>query len=294
MSESEKSYWAMEKEEVLKEFEVDPTKGLSEEQINKQRELYGPNVPFPSQEISVDEVLKKFVVFSFVFVILSVVIFFAIFIPTALICGIYSIAGDNGLTLTIITLSAIILVKIYQIPLIFKMKKSLKPWLEEKLKPKSVEEPKSTVLREGKEQIIPRSELVPGDILVLSADNPEIPADARLLESNELEIHETFLTGSAIPEKKDASKSISSDAPLGERPNMIYAWTTIAKGSGKGLVVTISDNMEVPKISQPIDIPTEAKIGPLPKYPYLKVPKIISLALFVFFFIVMILSWVTC
>ena len=293
MEEIEKPYWSMEIDDVLSDFEVDPSVGLSEEQISERSRIYGINSPFSTPEsVTPEMILKRFVLFSFFFIILSIVIFLAIFIPTWLICGIYSIAGDNGLTLTIITLLAIILVKIYQIPLVFRMKKNLKPWLEEKLRAISSEEPKSMVYRDGKEQDVPHSEIVPGDIIILKLENPKIPADARLLESEGLEIFETLLTGSSTPTKKDAFKVVPNDTAFWERSNMICALTEIARGSGKALGVTTGKNMEIPKISVSLNAPPE--IGPIPKYPYLKIPKIMSLCLWIFFLIVMILSWVSC
>ena len=100
---------------------------------------------------------------------------------------------------------------------------------------------KVTVLRENLEQDIPLSELVPGDLVKLSAGDL-IPADLRLLSTNDLFVNQSSLTGEAMPVEKVAS---SSDAKsVFELPNICFMGSHVVSGLGLAVVVhTASQTM---------------------------------------------------
>jgi P-type Ca2+ transporter type 2C len=103
------------------------------------------------------------------------------------------------------------------------------------------------VLREGDKQLIKAEELVPGDVVYLRTGD-KVPADLRLLEMNNLKIEESPLTGESHSVEKRLG-SIPLDSPLAERFNMAYSGTTVVSGSGLGVVVETAKSTEIGKIS---------------------------------------------
>src|SRR5690606_15623413 len=89
---------------------------------------------------------------------------------------------------------------------------------------KQLAAPEATVLRGGSEVRVPAREVVPGDILLLQAGD-KVAADARLVESHNLEIEEALLTGEAYPVPKSAAAIDRSSVPLGDRRNMAHLGT---------------------------------------------------------------------
>lgn len=106
---------------------------------------------------------------------------------------------------------------------------------------------KVMVLRDGVQQEIDSMYLVPGDIMVLDSGN-KILADARIIESEELQTSESVLTGESFPVDKTA-KEISPETILADRKNMLYAGTTISKGKALAVVVETGMNTEFGKLA---------------------------------------------
>lgn len=114
--------------------------------------------------------------------------------------------------------------------------------------------PTAHILRDEDEQIIPAANLVPGDIVVLSAGE-RVPADGRIVESVQLQTQEASLTGESLPvSKTDESLSVEhSMVPLGDRVNMAYLGTVITNGRGLMVVTETGMHTEVGKIGVLID-----------------------------------------
>jgi magnesium-transporting ATPase (P-type) len=91
------------------------------------------------------------------------------------------------------------------------------------------------VVREGEEQRLPASQVVPGDVLVL-AEGDNIPADARVFEEFGLRTNNTTLTGEAIPSRKTSDASLRDDLTELEQPNLIFAGTSVVSGTGRAVV----------------------------------------------------------
>ncbi len=109
--------------------------------------------------------------------------------------------------------------------------------------------PTASVLRDGVEVKIPARELVPGDVVLLHTGD-RMPADARLLEAVNLQIEEAALTGESVPVEKHTNPLSSTDLPVGDRKNMVYAGTAATYGRGKALVVATGMQTEFGKIAQ--------------------------------------------
>lgn len=108
--------------------------------------------------------------------------------------------------------------------------------------------PTASTLRNGVRREVPSTEVVPGDVTLLSAGH-RVPADARLLESFDLSADESALTGESLPSYKDATVVLPEGAALGERKNMVFAGTLVASGKGKALVVGTGPRTELGRIA---------------------------------------------
>jgi len=108
--------------------------------------------------------------------------------------------------------------------------------------------PMAKVRRDGRLQVIPASELVPGDVIELEAGS-SVPADARLVQGYSLRVQEAALTGESTPVEKDPACVLSGTTPLGDRRNMVYAGTVVAAGKGHAVVVATGMATELGRIA---------------------------------------------
>lgn len=93
----------------------------------------------------------------------------------------------------------------------------------------------SHLIRDGNEVNIPSPQVVPGDILIL-AEGDNIPADARVVEQYGLRVNNAALTGESVASSKTADASLASNISELERPNLIFAGTSVASGTGRAIV----------------------------------------------------------
>lgn len=105
------------------------------------------------------------------------------------------------------------------------------------------------VLRDGVKVEIISQDLTLGDIVFFES-GVKVPADIRLIETNELYVDESLLTGESIDVKKDALYILDNEnEPIGDRLNMLYAGSMVTKGRAKGVVTAIASETEVGKIA---------------------------------------------
>ncbi|MFN3389687.1 MAG: HAD-IC family P-type ATPase [Allosphingosinicella sp.] len=107
--------------------------------------------------------------------------------------------------------------------------------------------PHTSVLRDGRRQVIASADVVPGDVVLLEAGE-KVPADLRLFEAQGLRVQEAVLTGESIPVEKDVAPA-AADAPLGDRHSMSYGGTLVAAGTGRGIAVATGADTEIGRIS---------------------------------------------
>ncbi|MCW9025675.1 MAG: cation-transporting P-type ATPase, partial [Thiovulaceae bacterium] len=106
-----------------------------------------------------------------------------------------------------------------------------------------------TVLRDEKKIQLLSEEITVGDIIFFES-GIKVPADVRLIETNELEVNESLLTGESIDIYKESSYiSDDADEPIGDRKNMLYAGSMVTKGRGIGVVTAVSYQSEIGKIA---------------------------------------------
>jgi Ca2+-transporting ATPase len=120
---------------------------------------------------------------------------------------------------------------------------------------KKLTAPKTHVIRDGKDVIIPAREVVPGDILVLeSGDN--VAADARVLEAIELKTIEAILTGESAPVNKKID-AMPVEAAISERRNTLFTATHVVYGRGRAVVVSTGMGTEFGKIAEMVQTAEE-------------------------------------
>jgi magnesium-transporting ATPase (P-type) len=112
------------------------------------------------------------------------------------------------------------------------------------------------VLRGGEQRTLPAAEIVPGDIVLL-ASGDRVPADLRILESRNLRIDESALTGESVPADKATAPVTCEDATLGDRTSMAFGGTLIAAGTGRGLAVATGATTELGRIADMLEEATE-------------------------------------
>ena len=112
-------------------------------------------------------------------------------------------------------------------------------------------ETSATVLRDGNEFMVPDTEVMPGDIIILR-EGEKVPADARIIFGNTLKIDEASLTGESEPVTKTNIVLPADNLGVADQKNMIFKGTHILSGNGAAVVVATGLATEIGKIAQKI------------------------------------------
>ncbi|MEO0116424.1 MAG: cation-translocating P-type ATPase [candidate division WOR-3 bacterium] len=233
-SEREETWHTKSPKEVLEELKTQ-AEGLSEEAAKERLKRFGPN--------RLRELRRRNLLFFFLeqfknFLIL--ILLFATLI--AILTGDWT---EGFVILAIVFLSALLGgVQNYQAERAVRELKSLLS-------------PYTRVMREGKEKVISAEEIVPGDIILLSAGD-KIPADCYLLSENTLKVDESILTGESIPVEKDVC-ILPPETPSFARRNILFSGTSVVYGKGKAVVFATGMDTEFGKIAQVLEKIEEKK-----------------------------------
>ncbi len=233
-----KPAYSLPKEEIFKLLGTEP-EGLSEEEARRRFSLYGPNELGAGKKLSPLKLfLKQFA--NLLIVILLIAAGVSFFVGDAL---------EAGVILLIVVACAVL--------------GFIQEWKADQALAalKQLAAPEATVLREGKKKRIPAREVVPGDILVLSAGD-KVAADGRLIESINLKVDESPLTGESVAVEKDAEKILPPDTPLPERVNMVFSGTTVIYGRGIAVVTATGKETEFGRIAGMLEA-VESEATPL-------------------------------
>ena len=117
------------------------------------------------------------------------------------------------------------------------------------------------VIRGGREQIVPSENLVPGDIVLISSGEA-IPADIRVIESDNGQTDEAALTGEWEPVDKSPRPVVKS-TPIADQSSMVFAGTLLASGMITGVVVATGNNTEFGQLANATRLGSE--LTPLQK-----------------------------
>lgn len=126
---------------------------------------------------------------------------------------------------------------------------------------KKMAAPHANVLRDGIETNVLTRDIVPGEVLVIKTGD-RIPADARIIEANNLRIDEASLTGESLSVEKNINKIQNVETSLGDRKNMVYMGTAVSYGRGKAVVTATGMKTEFGKIAGMLQS-TETRKTPL-------------------------------
>ena len=235
------------KEEVLRQLDTDEKQGLTEKEVKERKEKYGKNkLEEKKKESFIVKFIKQFNDFMIIILIIASII-------SAVVS---KMQGENDYVDSIIIIGIVVFNALMGVIQEAKAEKSI-----EALKQMTPQLAKT--IRSGKTVEINAEELVKGDIIILDAGN-FVPADCRILESHNLKIEESSLTGETQGAEKDADVLCSKNAPLGDMKNMAFMASITVNGHGKAVVTDIGMNTKVGQIANMI-IEDEAPQTPLQK-----------------------------
>ena len=224
MADAPKAFWSRTTDDQLAELEASRD-GLTSPEAARRLAAYGPNlVRAKQQRGAVALLLSQFK--SPIIVIL---------IAAAILSAFLGDRVDAGIILVIVLVSGL---------LTFWQERGAADAVKKLL---AVVQARAQVLRDGHEAAVPHDDVVPGDVVVLSA-GATIPADCLILESTDLFVDEASLTGESFPSEKSAGV-LPADTPLAERTNSVFMGTHVVSGAAHALVVTTGRSTEFGAVS---------------------------------------------
>ncbi len=227
--------------EIIKKHKTDAKRGLSSSEAAARLEKYGPNAIESSNKKSlakkiIEQIVDPMVILLIIAAIVSAftgdVVECVIIIAIVVINAIMSIIQEGKAEDSVAALQ-------------------------------KMSSPEATVVRDGQRGHVKAEELVPGDVVILETGDI-IPADMRLIESSNLKIDESSLTGESVAVEKDANFTTSEDVGIGDRENYVHSSSIVTYGHGIGLVATTGEDTEIGKIATSLD-QVEEKETPLQK-----------------------------
>jgi Ca2+-transporting ATPase len=231
---------------LLQQFDVTSDAGLTDEEVKRRMDTHGPNRLDTTKQKSLLSMFFEQFMSSMV-----VILFIA-----AIISGVIGVMHDEGLVESFVILAILIINALIGTVQEMKAQSSLEAL-------NRMSSPHTKVLRGGQVTEVVSTEIVPGDIVLLDTGDI-IPADLRLIESVNLKIQESALTGESVPVEKTAVQLQEKEVPLGDRDNMAFSTSMVTYGRGKGLVVATGMQTEVGKIAHMLQH-TEATETPMGK-----------------------------
>jgi Mg2+-importing ATPase len=218
-------FWSIATDDLLRQLQTSP-QGLTGDEARQRIDRYGHNLLKPQKRTDALTLLlgqfKSPIVLILIFA--AVLSFFLrdpadafIILGIVLISGLLGFWQERGATDAIEQLLAIV-------------------------------EVKAKTLRDDKEADVPVDEVVPGDVVILSA-GASVPGDCRLLESRDLFLNEATLTGETYPVEKTPGE-LPTDTPLAGRSNTLFMGTHVESGSGRAVVVNTGAATELGKVSE--------------------------------------------
>ncbi|MCK6469214.1 MAG: cation-transporting P-type ATPase [Candidatus Brocadia sinica] len=215
-------WWSASKEYLIKSLSVDTERGLLKEQVDSHRRSFGANTLEEIKLTRIWELILDGVKEPMMILLLSIAALSLLFgKPAEAIVMVFVVAAY---------ISVEFINK-------FRTDRTMARLRE-------LTQPMTKVIREGRIQEIHTSDVVVGDVAVLS-EGVRIPADIRLIESFGLLVNEAPLTGESFPVQKNDKSDSGQDTPLAERRNCVFSGTIILAGEGKGIVMAVGNKSEL-------------------------------------------------
>ncbi|WWC97573.1 potassium/sodium efflux P-type ATPase, fungal-type [Kwoniella sp. B9012] len=222
---------------VLDALGANASKGLSESDVRKRLEQYGPNRLKPPKKPSIFNIVLRQIGNA-----MTVILIAAMAVSFGTMDWI-----SGGVIGALVVLNVTV--------------GTITEWQAEKTVAslESVGAPQATVIRssDGREsttKVIAVEEVVPGD-LVLLKNGDIVPADGRVLEGHcsNLECDEAFLTGESLPVAKQSDPVDEEDCPVGDRLSMVFSGAQVTKGRARVVITTTGMNTEIGKIAEALE-----------------------------------------
>ncbi|MEM4154701.1 MAG: cation-translocating P-type ATPase [Candidatus Caldarchaeum sp.] len=224
---SEPRPWhALTVEETLSLMATDPVRGLSSEEASARLSRYGPNLLEPIPRPSALRIFLK----QFANILVGILL-------AALVIS--SLLGElvDSVVIGVIVFFVAVVGFVQE----YRAEKTLETL-------KKMLTPTTSVIRDGVEKEVAVKEVVPGDVVALTAGS-KVPADLRLIEAVNLQLDESPLTGESTPVSK-TTHPVPMETAIGDRVNMAFAGTTATYGRGRGVVVATGSLTEFGKIAK--------------------------------------------
>jgi P-type Ca2+ transporter type 2C len=231
---------AMSAEKVLETLNCEIENGLSDNEVGKRTEKYGPNeIPKGKKRSWLSRLLMQFH---------NVLIY--VLMGAAVITALMEHWVDTGVIVAVVIINALIG---------FIQEGKAEKALESIRKMLSLE---TVVVRDGKKQTIDADKLVPGDVVYLKSGD-KVPADVRLAKSKDLRVEESALTGESTAVEKNTDP-VDESAVIGDQLSMAFSGTVVVYGKATAVVVKTGADTEIGRINQMISS-VEDKTTPLLK-----------------------------
>ncbi|GAO30808.1 cation-translocating P-type ATPase [Geofilum rubicundum] len=237
-NQNKQKWHTMSAEEVLESLSSDIEKGLSDNEVQKRTEKYGPNeIPKGKKRSWLSRLLMQFH---------NVLIY--VLMGAAVITALMEHWIDTWVIVAVVIINALIG---------FIQEGKAEKALESIRKMLSLE---TVVIRGGEKQTIDADKLVPGDIVFLKSGD-KVPADVRLVKSKDFRVEESALTGESTAVEKNTDPADES-AVLGDQLSMAFSGTVVVYGKSTAVVVRTGAETEIGRINQMISS-VEDKTTPL-------------------------------
>lgn len=215
--------------ELTEKYQTSLENGLTNEQVEKNLEIYGKNVLEEKKSKSwiikfLEEFKDPLIIILIIAAIVSVIVYKNEWIESVIIMVVVLINAILGL---------------YQEN---KAEKSLEAL-------KKMSSATSKVLRDGNIQTIASSQLVVGDIILVEAGD-SIPADAIIVEANNLKVEEAALTGESVSVEKNNEFIDDNNLAIGDMKNHLFSSTFVTNGKAKAIVIAVGMETEIGKIAK--------------------------------------------
>jgi Ca2+-transporting ATPase len=212
---------------TLERLGVDADAGLDKHSVRERRRRHGLN--------KLEEAARRGPIRMFLGQFADFMIF--VLVIAAVISGIVGEAQDTAAIIVILLLNALI--------------GALQEYRAERAVAalRAMAAPEARVRRDSQVHLVPATELVPGDIVLLEAGNI-VPADLRLIEVAELRADEAALTGESQAVDKQSDALQKAELSVGDRRNMAFKGTLITSGRATGVVVATAMDTELGKVAR--------------------------------------------
>jgi len=208
-----KYFYQLTPEEAIKRLDTSVEKGLSSAEVKKRQVTHGFNTLKEGKRRPL--ILRFFDQFRDLLIIVLIV--------AALLA--YYLQDFHGGTILLVIVFVNACIGFYQEHKAEQILNSLKKIIKAK----------AIVIRDGKRREVEELELVPGDIVYLE-EGGVVPADVRLIETNNFSTNDFILTGESVPQEKKAELLFDEETTLTNQDNSVFLGTTVAKGNALAVV----------------------------------------------------------